>query len=650
MIYRADIDGLRAVSVLAVVFFHSGVELLSGGFVGVDVFFVISGYLITGLIHEEIQEQRFTFRKFYTRRVARLLPSLIITLLITFCFGFVFYNNSALDNLGKETFFSSLGALNILHAQGVNYFVQDVGQRPLLHLWSLGVEEQFYLVWPLFLLVTASLSKRWWLISAFILLLASVGSSSVVMANDKMAAYFMPQYRAFELLMGALLAIWGRESLVVSKLSIDQRQLAAFSGLFLVIVPMFIFDKSTLFPGYNALLPCIGAAFIILFSNGTYIDGLLRSKILVITGLISYPLYLFHQPIISFVKFFGIALDPLLTAIVVLAIAIPLSWIMYRYAEIPIRRMAKQGIKESRVSTAVLVSSIFLISSIGLWAAKNNGFPWRFKYFNSFAHDIVKQQEFTFHNEFPRGFNVSDSSSKILFIGDSALQNYIVPMVRMSGFQNHEIDMVTRGGCVLLSNVDFEDVYSDISCTDLSRKLYNIEKRYELIVISQSWEGYLGQIKNQKVENTAPLYVYKRWLSFLDETIRHFIKYTDKILIIGGHPLVGETAGISPNLLTNKKDRLPSLRRLRITNLAALNNNRMVFDTHFEDRKGVFVLHPQDIWCEQKNSCHLHDQQYSYFRDNLHISSASTSYVINRLSSYRSLQNFLGGEIPADRQ
>ncbi len=164
MNYRPDIDGLRAISVIAVIIFHTGFSFLSGGFIGVDVFFVISGYLITSLVYKEITSGTFSYLTFYKRRIARLLPALIITLILVLGFGFLFYDNREFDNLGKELFFSALGAANILFAQGVNYFAQEDSVRPLIHLWSLGVEEQFYLIWPTLLITLTFFKFRYVLI------------------------------------------------------------------------------------------------------------------------------------------------------------------------------------------------------------------------------------------------------------------------------------------------------------------------------------------------------------------------------------------------------------------------------------------------------------------------------------------------------
>ncbi|MGF2735343.1 acyltransferase family protein [Marinobacter sp. DUT-1] len=199
-IYRPDIDGLRALAVLPVVLFHVDATLMPGGFVGVDVFFVISGFLITALLLSEMEGQRFSFAEFYKRRVARLLPALSVTLLMVVVFGFFFYGSRQFDSLGKDIFFSAFGAANLHFAQGVNYFAQDAAYQPLIHLWSLGVEEQFYVVWPVVMLAVYKLSKNLLVPVTLLLFALSFTLSIQGVSQDYLAGYFWPHYRAFELL------------------------------------------------------------------------------------------------------------------------------------------------------------------------------------------------------------------------------------------------------------------------------------------------------------------------------------------------------------------------------------------------------------------------------------------------------------------
>ncbi|MEO1803099.1 MAG: acyltransferase, partial [Cyanobacteria bacterium J06629_2] len=261
--YRADLDGLRAVCVLAVIFFHAGFTFLAGGYVGVDVFFVISGYLITSIVHKDLKANKFSFKQFYKKRGARLLPALLITLMVTGLFGFIFYDNKSLDNLGREIMYGAFGAANILFAQGENYFVTDESYRPLIHLWTLGIEEQFYFVWPILLVLLSALRVKQILAIALILCTASLVMSVAAVETNPIAAYFYTHYRAYELLIGAVVAL----SMIGfrGKLELSQRkkEILSLLGVLLIIVPMFLFDENTTFPGLNALYPCIGTALLI---------------------------------------------------------------------------------------------------------------------------------------------------------------------------------------------------------------------------------------------------------------------------------------------------------------------------------------------------------------------------------------------------
>lgn len=625
MKYRSDIDGLRAIAVMSVIAFHTGVSTLSGGYVGVDVFFVISGYLITTLIYKEIKEGTFTFKNFYKRRAARLLPALSLTLFAVLIFGFVFYNIQAFDNLGKELFFSSFGAANILFAQGVNYFAKDEAYQPLIHLWSLGVEEQFYIVWPIILLLAFRLSKKIIVPAACILFLVSLGLSIFSVQEGLTKGYFLLHYRAFELLVGVITALLLQQTARVS-LSHLTKQILSYIGLVFVIAPMFILDEKSSFPGYNALWSCLGASLIIAFPNQGLITKILSHKSFVFVGLISYPLYLFHQPIISFIYFFNVQFSVIETFLFVTSISVCASWLTYKFVENPIRKMAHSPQrKKSLITLTGLFTTIPFFAVIGLFIAKSGGLEGRFKFLNPFALEISQAHSTTFHNSFARGFKVSPTEhSGALFVGDSVLQHYVLPMKEAIGLDSEEIDTVTRGGCVLLKDTDFIDKFSDISCDDIRDKLYRSKKTYDYVVISQAWSSYGSSVLNFSDSTDT----YERWLPLLNRTIEHFLKISDRIIIIGAHPKVEGTLNLQPSITITKETFLSNLRRLKVSNLSELEDSSKFF-ARYKDNEKVTVIEPRHIFCNDE--CIISDGSWSYYSDSQHISNASTTFVKGRL-------------------
>ncbi|MEW6996842.1 acyltransferase family protein [Colwelliaceae bacterium BS250] len=632
MEYRKDIDGLRAIAVLSVIFFHSGVTLFSGGFVGVDVFFVISGYLITSLVSNEIKEERFTFANFYKRRALRLLPALNVTLLIVLIFGFVFYNNSAFDNLGKEILFSALGLANILFAQGIDYFSNDEAYRPLIHLWSLGVEEQFYVFWPLILIFLLKFNHSFVLKSVLVLFFIFLWLSEYAIANESDGSYYYLQFRAFELLIGAVFA------LLPNRIDTRLNNIFSFIGVCFILTPMFLFDKYTNFPGVNALFPCLGTGLVIYFSRGTVISKLLGARLLVGVGLISYPLYLYHQPLISFLSYFELHLLPWTMVFIILAVCIPLSWGTYRFIEQPIRKKASKSVKHTRTSIVALVAFIPIFVISGALIAKGQGLPWRFSILNEFAYDLSEQNRMPFNEAFERGYQVEDGQrGNVLFIGDSVLQNYVVPLSN-TFFKGKKIDVVSRGGCVLLKAVEFRDSFSDISCNDLREKLYEKDKLYDVVVISQSWALYDDNILNVNfAKNENENYNIQKWIRFLNETILHFKKYAKKIIVIGAHPKVHGTQELQPNILLTQKKYEKGLEKLSISNLTYLEESSSFFNKFNQSNK-VVVLNPLKLWCQK--TCITHNGSWSYFVDSQHVSFSSTNFLERQLqTNYANLIN-----------
>ena len=334
--YRADIDGLRAIAVLAVVAFHSGFERLApGGFVGVDIFFVISGFLITKIIYHDIDRKTYSVARFYTRRALRILPALSVMFLACWICGVFIYFPAELHHLSTSLIAASLFVSNVNLYFTSNYFAQSADINPVLHTWSLAVEEQFYILFPVVVWSLKRLSVQNRRIALAGLTVLSLVAASVMVHVDSSAAFYLVQYRAWELLMGALLSVEAvpaiRNSIVAEGVGIV--------GLLLIAGAMLMLDKTSLFPGLSALAPCVGAAALIHAGTDrqTVASRLLGLAPLRFIGLISYSLYLWHWPVIVFGSLLHQPRGVLDKATLVV-ISIVLAAASWRFVERPFRR------------------------------------------------------------------------------------------------------------------------------------------------------------------------------------------------------------------------------------------------------------------------------------------------------------------------
>lgn len=374
--YRPEIDGLRAVSVLSVIFYHAEFELFGGGFVGVDVFFVISGYLITSIIFVELKEGKFSLINFYERRIRRIFPALFIVMLTCMLFAWLWFLPNDFKAYAQSQVAVSMFASNILFWLQSGYFDTAGELKPLLHTWSLAVEEQFYLIYPVFLVVLFRYLRRWILTSIFfVAFLSFVFAQWASYKRPALAFYFLPA-RIWELLVGAIMAIiliYRREWL--SRLPL--RGTCASLGFLLIAYSVFVFDSSTPFPGFFALLPTVGAALIIVFGErDTWIGRLLGFKALVGIGLLSYSAYLWHHPIFAFARYQGFQTRSQYIPYLLLAITFGLAFLSWKYIETPFR--SRWSIAREKVfSVSAILSVIFL--AIGLLINASDGLESRFK-------------------------------------------------------------------------------------------------------------------------------------------------------------------------------------------------------------------------------------------------------------------------------
>ncbi|MEL6318387.1 MAG: acyltransferase, partial [Pseudomonadota bacterium] len=375
--YRPEIDGLRAVSVLAVAFFHAKIPVFSGGFVGVDIFFVISGFLITKIIWNEILEKRFSLLKFYERRARRILPALFVVVIFVIIFTILFKTPREARLFGESISFFGLFASNFFFLQERGYFEAPLEQFALLHTWSLAVEEQFYIFFPLILMALGSQTAGRTRTVVWALAGASFVAASILVFENRNMVFFSTPFRLWELALGSLLAL-GAFPAVSSR---PLREALSALGAALIVVSVFAYDETLPFPGAAALAPCAGAALIIHANQNAGAHGLtlvgrgLAWGPVVFIGLVSYSFYLWHWPALSFAQYVAIRpLEPAETA-GALALSFLLAVASLHLIERPFRRPG--GVMPR--GPLLASSALGLLACIGLGIAlqESKGWPGR---------------------------------------------------------------------------------------------------------------------------------------------------------------------------------------------------------------------------------------------------------------------------------
>jgi peptidoglycan/LPS O-acetylase OafA/YrhL len=491
--YRLDIDGLRAVAVLAVVAYHAFPEAVHGGFVGVDIFFVISGFLITGIIARELGDARFGLATFYARRVRRIFPALIVVLCAVLVMGWLWMLPGPYAQLSSDVFASAAFSANIALWLQSGYFDVEAARKPLLHLWSLGIEEQFYLVWPLVLMLASRLRlSLFWLacagaVASFALNVALIGSNPV-------ATFYLPFTRAWELLAGGALACgWSR---------IDHgdtaSNLRAGAGAVLIALAIVVLDPASAFPGWWAAFPVAGSALILSAPKAWGCRHLLASRPMVWVGLISYPLYLWHWPLLVFFALIKFAPLTLLERALIVLLSIALAWATYRFVEIPFRFGRPRPFK-----VASLASAMVLVAFAGAAVLRNGGFDFRLPAeIRELARvptqtaqwrvgecmlDISRQTRFA-ETCVDRG-----RRPLVMLWGDSTAGALMPGLRRAQQTRDFGIAQFTSSSCIPAINVDIPGVQN---CRAMNDKVLDLARQLkpDVVLLHGTWEKYLDHV------------------------------------------------------------------------------------------------------------------------------------------------------------
>jgi peptidoglycan/LPS O-acetylase OafA/YrhL len=450
--YRPDIDGLRAIAVAAVIAFHALPAHVPGGFTGVDIFFVISGYLITGVIAGDLAAGTFTLKNFYLRRIRRIFPALAAMLVVATIVAWAILLPDEWRAFGKHGFAGAAFVSNLVLAREGGYFDWAAHFKPLLHLWSLGVEEQFYFVWPLFLALLWKLRAR--LPIVLVVVVASFAVNLWGIDRYPVYTFYLPVTRLWELGLGSLLALVNARRIAERR---ALSEIASWSGIAILIASLVFVRQENGFPGVWALLPTIGTMLSIAAGpNASFNRFVLASRGFVFAGLISYPLYLWHWPLFSFARIVrGGELSPALLVALVVA-AIVLATLTYRFIERPVRSVTTFSARLLAVCGVLIV--IAIAGALG-WSRRIDA-----RLTTPAIEDLVSaahEWEYPFGQNFGRTSNFERStvpghdSRAILFIGDSHLEHYWPRLARVHARQRGpELRFVTNGGCPPLPHLN----------------------------------------------------------------------------------------------------------------------------------------------------------------------------------------------------
>ena len=535
MNYRAEIDGLRALAVLSVLFYHVGFELVSGGFLGVDIFFVISGYLITNILLTELRNERFSIRDFYERRARRILPALFIVILFSLPFAWFWMLPSQMKDFSQSIVSILTFSSNFLFWLETDYFSADANLKPMLHTWSLGVEEQYYIIFPLFLFFLWQRFKSKLAVIFILLTLLSLGLSEFAWRNYPSANFYFPVFRAWELLVGGLAAL-----AVKNKPSSNDFMSAI--GLFAVILSVFMYNDTIPIPSIYGLVPIIGTFLIIVFAGPqTIVRKILSYKLLAGIGLISYSTYLWHQPVIAFVKLKYLNEIDLSSSILITTVTIVLACASYIFIERPFR-------DKKIISTTVFYTVLFVfwvsLFSIGIAGHITNGKFMRWD-FNSEQLEAYREMNNSYVWKSWKTFEdaqFSAPNNKLLIIGDSNSGDFLNSLFETERFSSSSFSTLPAETICHLAEPNFEDVFGRRCTTRINIDLHSVDNllsKADSVFIAYQWNFNEAKHLKDLIADLDNRYGQKFWVVGTKGTDIQFADFEYNQLYALARPIIG---------------------------------------------------------------------------------------------------------------
>lgn len=627
--YRADIDGLRAIAVLAVIAFHANPRLLPGGFVGVDFFFVISGYLITGLIAKGIETDTFSFTDFYARRIKRIFPAYILVAFVTLVVSsyllipndYIFYTTSLAASFAflSNVFFSMLSW---------GYFGTRSEEFPLLHTWSLSVEEQFYFIFPILLIGLYRYCRRYVPHVLFSLAIVFILFSEFKAGNSK--AYFLLSSRAHELLIGALTYFIAQKTPLPSS---RQAALLALTGLALMFGSALWIHQGISFPGVNSLYPCIGTALVIYAGrSGNAVSSILRYKGMVAVGLISYSLYLWHWPIFSFLKYRQIPLTAT-TSAAAIALSFLLAALTYRFVEKPIRQNRRIGFKWAFLKLYALPASAFM--AVGLYSYLTEGAPVRF---SADTRELISS--YSFERDLTRSCSIREEDYRQVTLdyltqhcafGETARQKADVLLIGDS-HAHHFKPFVEK----LVSNAGLKGVYHVQGACAPALTAFQLASRQSVSESCQKRNADLFRIAGEFRYVVLGGYWSSDYLD-LPEVEKGLQRAVEKIMQANAIPVLikdnpDHEADLSKCVLYKKRGWIPEERNCNIPHDYMVRNTG-ISDQMIDRVQALFpaaiVIDPKKVMCNSAE-CATAIGNIALYKDNNHLNSVAAKLIAEK--------------------
>ena len=620
--YRPDIDGLRAIAVISVILFHFSNKILPAGFVGVDIFFVISGFLITSIIYREMLSGKFSFIEFYKRRIKRIMPAFFACIVVTTIVGFSIVTKNDMKPFARSIISSIFSAANIYFYKTLKtgYFDDNSHETPLLHMWSLGVEEQFYMLWPFVLVILTKINYRLLVSVVSLMIFTSFAYAEIALHSDAKFVYYIIFTRAGELLMGSLLGLLS--------LNIDNRksptkvlELISITGLVLIVWSIIYTDKSH-FPGIGAIWPCLGTCMIIYagFFGNCVVNKCLALKPIVFIGLISYSLYLWHWPVIAFSNYLYLSHNSYY-GVVFTILTFGLSLFSYHMIELPIRR--------SKMSRAQVFVLLYCIPALLITAISASFFSPKVRdYFVPTIANLEKDESsmiassesyshYCFSGEDPQtdlikaqsciNGNNHNLEPNMLFFGDSHAMHYVDFLDVLGKYYKFSFRAISRLGCpsTLLNSVDYGNTLNNIiSCTKFRKLINNHITEYKYVIMSSFWDAvYYSPELKQDFENTV------KWLVSKDI----------KVIILGNVPVFQDykvgcrDRALRHKFIQCKKNMATSY------NIDVIRSANVFLEELTHKYDGVYYMDATNVICPDKKCSAYIKDELIYFDTN-HLS------------------------------